>query len=160
MTPAEKKKQYDKQFYKDNLQYYKDYRKENSEKNKKYLKEYFKNSENKLKKLERDRKRYQENREKDLIRRRNSILKYHFGITMEEYNRMLKEQNEVCAICYNKETDCEKRTGKPRSLAVDHCHQTGKIRGLLCRKCNTAIGLLKENLNIINNCINYLTKEK
>lgn len=44
-----------------------------------------------------------------------------------------------------------------KKLSVDHCHKTGKVRGLLCSNCNTAIGLLKEDINVLKNAINYLT---
>lgn len=152
------KKLNNEKFLLKNPNYYKDYRLKHREKAKKYLKEYFKNPDNKLKKLENDRQRYQMNKEADIRRRRNATLKSQFGITLDDYNIMLKTQNDVCAICFNSETDADKKSGKIRSLAVDHCHKTNKIRGLLCRKCNTAIGLLKDDINIINNCVNYLTK--
>ena len=77
------------------------------------------------------------------------------NLTMEDYNNLLAHQNGVCAICKQPETAVFKNTRgkettvKDKLLAVDHCHTTGKIRGLLCSKCNTAIGLLKEDLNLV-----------
>lgn len=159
MTERKRKKQLsDAKFLENNPNYYKDYRFKNRVKAKEYLKEYYKDPEKKQNKLDADRKRYQMNKEADIRRRRNATLKCEFGITIDDYNIMLKNQNNVCGICFKPETDQDKKTKKIRSLAVDHCHTTGKIRGLLCRKCNTAIGLLKEDLNIINNCVSYLTK--
>jgi hypothetical protein len=76
-------------------------------------------------------------------------IKRMFGLSAEEYDRMLEDQNGVCAICYMK---CE--TGF--NLAVDHNHDTGKIRGLLCKNCNTALGLLKENPENMLKAIEYL----
>ncbi len=72
-----------------------------------------------------------------------------FGLSAEDYDRMLQEQNGVCAICGQ-----ECATGN--RLAVDHDHTTGKIRGLLCKNCNTAIGLFKENEEYMVNAIEYL----
>lgn len=65
--------------------------------------------------------------------RRDSLLKREYGITLEEYNRMLTAQNGKCAIC--KQSDASKK-----ALAVDHCHKSGKVRGLLCGSCNVKLG--------------------
>jgi len=91
------------------------------------------------------RKRRAENPDK----RRNSDLKNEYGITLKQYNKMAISQNGVCAICGN-----ENISG--RTLAVDHCHKTNKIRGLLCHNCNTVIGLLKENKKTITKILKYL----
>jgi hypothetical protein len=79
-----------------------------------------------------------DNREKLKESYRDHILKKKYGITRAEYDAMLLSQNGVCAIC--KQT-CS--TGK--SLAVDHNHETDKIRALLCRDCNITLGLMKED---------------
>lgn len=72
-------------------------------------------------------------------------LKQQYGISLEERNYLFTAQNGLCKICVeNKATD------------VDHCHQTGRVRGLLCRACNNAIGLLRENKQILQNAITYL----
>ncbi len=73
--------------------------------------------------------------ERTVKRRRKNGLLSKFGINNDQYEAMLEEQNHLCLICNNKD-DCGRR------LAVDHCHTTGKIRGLLCTTCNTALGLL------------------
>ena len=67
-------------------------------------------------------------------------VKADFGITKVEYNELLEKQKGVCALC--PATD----SGDGRPLFVDHCHETGRVRGLLCKQCNTAIGLLGDNL--------------
>lgn len=72
-----------------------------------------------------------------------------YGVTLDQYNEKLKTQNNVCAVCL-------KECSSGRKLSVDHNHETGQIRGLLCLNCNRAIGNLKDNLNIINNMANYL----
>jgi hypothetical protein len=81
---------------------------------------------------------------------KNEKLRLSFGITIHDYNRMMEDQGFCCAICgiNNEKTK--------RSLAVDHCHITGRIRGLLCGKCNSAIGLLGESANNLRNAISYL----
>lgn len=80
-------------------------------------------------------------------KKKNTALKTKFGITLDYYNELLNKQNGVCAICF--------KTDK-RSLAVDHCHKTGRIRGLLCGKCNKALGLLNDDLATIEKIKDYL----
>ena len=88
---------------------------------------------------------------------KNLELKKSFGITLEDYNNMLKAQNNVCAICSKPETTYDSKHKKVRSLSVDHCHTTGKVRGLLCAHCNHAIGKFNDDISLIQNAINYLT---
>jgi len=83
---------------------------------------------------------------------KNSKLKAKFNLTLDQYNEILTHQNGKCAICHKVQNNV--------SLAVDHCHKTGKIRGLLCGPCNQSIGLLKEDLQIIENLKDYLEKYK
>jgi len=75
-----------------------------------------------------------------------------FGITIEEYESLSQEQNNACAICKKEEIN--------KSLAVDHCHASGKIRGLLCAKCNQALGLFNDDIKTLNTAIEYLTCSK
>ena len=82
--------------------------------------------------------------------------KRKFGITPERYAEMFNSQNGLCAICNQPETAT--RMGKVKTLAVDHCHTTGIVRGLLCADCNTGIGKLKEDFDIFNSAIQYLAK--
>lgn len=90
--------------------------------------------------------------------RKNRQLKTHFGITLEEYTRMLEKQNFVCKICQKPETRCIGGVHNTlRSLCVDHCHKTGKIRGLLCAYCNKAIGLFNDDITLIAESIKYLS---
>lgn len=77
-----------------------------------------------------------------------------YGLSLEGFKEMLKKQNGKCAIC-----DASKNSDG-KSLYVDHCHETGKIRGLLCRKCNTGIGLLGDNMNGILKAKDYLEGAK
>jgi len=89
---------------------------------------------------------------------KNLDLKKSFGINIEDYKQMLKDQEGVCAICHQPEITYDSKQKKTRSLAVDHCHTTNKVRGLLCAHCNHAIGKFKDNLDLLRNAINYLTK--
>jgi len=87
-----------------------------------------------------------------------SLIKY-YGIGIEEYEEMQEIQDNKCAICDNHETALNPKTEEPRDLAVDHCHSTGNVRGLLCSQCNTAIGLLKDDVSILQKAIVYLTSQ-
>ena len=81
---------------------------------------------------------------------RLSYILRTFGCTEAQYNEMFILQKGCCSICKTPQEVLKK------SLAVDHCHVTGVVRGLLCTNCNTALGLLKENIDVINNMIFYL----
>ncbi len=77
-----------------------------------------------------------------------------FGITRKEYAELFHKQSGVCAICKSSETAT--RMGKIKALAVDHDHNTGQVRGLLCSDCNTGIGKLKEDPEILHSALRYL----
>ena len=74
-----------------------------------------------------------------------------YGLTFDEYNTRLSEQNSKCDIC-KEDLDLGKHT------CVDHCHTTGKTRGILCRKCNTVLGQAKDSTDILKSAILYLNK--
>jgi len=80
----------------------------------------------------------------------------HYGISLDDYNRMFDNQNGKCLICESKETAKSPATGEPRRLAVDHCHETGKVRGLLCSSCNTSLGGFKDSIKYLKSAIKYL----
>jgi hypothetical protein len=83
-------------------------------------------------------------------------MKRSYGITLEEYNALLEQQGGVCAICKCKETLIDRRTGEVRKLAVDHCHESKKVRGLLCRRCNMVLGGVADSIDLLKRMINYL----
>jgi len=83
-------------------------------------------------------------------------LRSRFGLKKEEYVRLLQAQNGVCCICGQRET--AKSCGRIRNLCVDHDHKTGKVRGLLCDRCNIALGCVKDNILLLYRCIDYLRK--
>lgn len=84
----------------------------------------------------------------------NCNLKKKYGISLEEYNTLFEQQNYCCAICNRQE---EEGRGKRN---VDHCHKTGKIRGILCQQCNTALGKVGDSEEILYKMILYLRKHK
>lgn len=90
--------------------------------------------------------------------KRRRDVERRYGINRSEYDALVSQQNNRCAICAKKESVIDKRTNEPRNLAVDHCHNSSTIRGLLCQRCNQAIGLLSEDINIMQNAITYLKR--
>lgn len=109
-------------------------RKEKNDKKKEYRKLYYDNPEIKLK-------------------YRQKYIERKFGINYEQYNKMLAQQGGVCAICGSAETKCS-----AEYLAIDHDHDTGEIRGLLCSNCNRALGLFQDNSEIVEKAMLYLKK--
>ena len=77
-------------------------------------------------------------------------IKRYYGVTKTQYLDMLQEQGGVCAICKNADKYVER-------LAVDHNHVTGQVRGLLCRRCNQALGALEDDVELLASAIDYLT---
>jgi hypothetical protein len=92
------------------------------------------------------------NKEKYLLNQSSNKLKQRYGITMDEYMQTLNKQEHRCAIC--KATTPGQNNIK--RFSVDHCHKTGQVRGILCSNCNKGIGLLGDNINILEAAIQYL----
>jgi hypothetical protein len=80
--------------------------------------------------------------------------KIKYNLTQEDYDLKLKEQNYSCAICNMHKDDYSKE------FSVDHCHITGKVRGLLCNNCNSGIGFFDEYEYVMKKAIQYLKKHK
>lgn len=91
--------------------------------------------------------------------RHRIVLRSH-NVTKEQYAAMLEAQDGVCSICKQKETAMDPRTGLTRNLSIDHNHETGAIRELLCSRCNIMIGLAKDNIETLTNAIRYLEKHE
>ena len=83
--------------------------------------------------------------------------KERYNITPEKYTEMLVCQNGRCAICGNEETARHNRSNEVQKLAVDHCHVTGRVRGLLCQDCNRGISKFHDDPVRLKNAIKYLT---
>ncbi len=89
---------------------------------------------------------------------RNADLKRHYGVTLEWFKSKVVEQEGKCAICRKSETLIIK--GKVMALAVDHCHEKGHVRGLLCSQCNQGIGCLGHDVERLRAAIAYIEKFK
>lgn len=138
----------------DRSEYFKKYREENKEKRNEYSRKYYHEKEKK------DRSEYFKQYRLDNIEKKRQYDREHkreykkrhraqrYGITVEEYNKMLEEQNGVCKIC-----------GSNEKLCIDHDHKTGEVRAILCSKCNSAIGLMNEDTNLFEKAIAYLKKK-
>jgi hypothetical protein len=87
---------------------------------------------------------------------RNRLLKGKFGITEAEYERRVIEQKGLCAICGQPEKAV--LSGKVKNLAVDHCHETDTVRGLLCCSCNRGIGMFRDNSDLLLAAADYLQR--
>lgn len=83
-------------------------------------------------------------------------LRLKYNLTIEQYESMLIAQDYKCAACSSTSVE----HNRYKSLCVDHDHATGKVRGLLCHPCNTAIGAAKENVDRLETCAAYLRKHK
>lgn len=82
--------------------------------------------------------------------RKSGLKKY--GMSMADYENLLKEQDNKCAICG---TDAKLLTKK---LSADHSHKTGKVRGLLCQLCNAGLGMFMDSMDLLDSARRYLEK--
>lgn len=117
-------------YYSDNKDKYKSYRILNKEKSDLYYKNYY----------------------HSVKINRNYLNKYK--ISLEDYNDLFNKQNGSCAGCKRHQSEFSKR------FAIDHCHKTNKIRGLLCMQCNLTLGMINDNTDVLSNLINYLKNEQ
>jgi hypothetical protein len=126
-------------------------------------KQWYQLNKERIRSLSRD--HYEENKEqikaqvkeycrKNPIKVKNTSLKYKFGISIEEYNDLLSLQEGKCAICGSIETG----RSDTKYLHVDHDHLSGKVRGLLCNKCNIGIGLFNDDIFRLKKAIIYLER--
>jgi hypothetical protein len=98
-----------------------------------------------------NRERRVSNREHMLAIERRSKFKNQYGISMEDYERMLAAQGGGCAIC-----GATVPSSRTKFFAVDHCHATGVVRGLLCTKCNRGLGLFNDDTDRLSAAVRYL----
>ena len=102
-----------------------------------------------------------ENPELDKKNRRERYFKSTHGITMAERSAMIEKQNGQCAICGKVPVLSPKpQNGREEALCIDHCHRTGKVRGMLCDRCNTALGIFQDSETILQAAINYLREHE
>lgn len=79
-------------------------------------------------------------------------LKHKYGITLDDYNEMFAIQEGCCGICGKHQSELNTK------LHVDHCHESGKVRSLLCGNCNIALGLVNEDANILLAMLGYINE--
>lgn len=97
--------------------------------------------------------RTKEWKSRNKTRVRSNRLRYEYGIDLAKYKSMLEKQEGKCAGCLRHQSEFK------IALAVDHCHRTGKVRGLLCSACNKGIGLLKDDPKLLLRLAEYLKNE-
>lgn len=88
-----------------------------------------------------------------LLKKKDSTLRSKYGITLAQYNEMLAEQGGVCAICHRPES--VHIAGKRIALSVDHNHETGAVRGLLCKGCNTFMGMVDNIPGVVDRILAF-----
>ena len=132
------------------------YKKHDANKKRK-LASYYKNRDSRLIKCKENYEKLKSNPEAHSKRKKQwnaARLLKQYGLTEEQFLQMKEAQNNKCVIC-NKEFD---DTSKNTNACVDHCHTTNNVRGLLCGYCNSALGMLKENVESMKNMITYVEK--
>lgn len=146
---------YDKEYYLKNLEKKKlqclKYSKLHKEDKKEYDKNYKLNNQDKVNYHRKIRKAAG----KSCREARKSFIKRKYNMSLEDYDALLIKQNYKCRICGNTESK-----HKNKMLCIDHCHITGKVRGLLCHSFNTGIGNLRDNVEYLKNAIEYLEESK
>ncbi len=111
------------------------------EKLREYQRQWRQRPESKLKLMASQRRYRKAHPEKQIESNKRNLLKLRLkslGLSMDDYSRMLTDQGHRCAICGTHADELDRR------LAIDHCHKTGRVRGLLCNLCNTALGMFKD----------------
>ena len=137
-----------------NTEYMREWRARNKEKNAEYQKEYNKEYRKKnVEKLNANNKKWrEENKEQDALVMLKARLKRKYNLSIDEYKTLIESQNNSCKVC-----GTHAKNNLKGKLYIDHCHTTGKVRGLLCMKCNSALGLLNDDKVLIQNLLDYLS---
>lgn len=108
-----------------------------------------------------DNARYAANRKGIRERQRVYNLMSRYGISEEEYEELLAAQGGACAICGATQGWMSSHdSGKPKRLAVDHSHESGKVRGLLCDRCNTVLGKTRDSPELLRKAAEYLLRHR
>ncbi len=95
--------------------------------------------------------------DKYFLKRKNWRLLQRYGITIDHYNSLLIKQNYCCAICKISIEDHQLAKGSNKHFAVDHCHQSLVVRGLLCYRCNMGLGYFRDCPELAKSALSYLT---
>jgi hypothetical protein len=143
------------------------HRKTDPEKLKEYFKKYAEKNKDKIgayhrawyaKNSERIRAKAREWWKANPVRARRYNIGKSFKITASEYDALLSLQSGRCAICNMPETAIDKRKGTVKRLAVDHCHKTDSLRGLLCQACNISIGRMNDDPCRLRKAADYVER--
>ena len=137
-----------------NTEYMREWRAQNKEKNAEYQKEYNKEYRKKnVEKLNANNKKWrEENKEQDALVMLKARLKRKYNLSIDEYKTLIESKNNSCKVC-----GTHAKNNLKGKLYIDHCHTTGKVRVLLCMKCNSALGLLNDDKALIQNLLDYLS---
>lgn len=92
------------------------------------------------------------------VNTRDNNLYARFKLRRHEYDNLVSEQGNKCAICFQYETYINKQLDSPNPLSIDHCHRTKKVRELLCQKCNAVLGMSRESIEILESAIDYIRR--
>jgi len=131
------------------------YRNENKEKEQARQKAY--QSKNRGKRLVYQKAYYNKNKERLLLKDRDRVLRRKYRITMADYHATYQQQKGRCAICGTPGESCTNPDAERLAiLHVDHCHATGKTRGLLCNRCNWALGIIRDNAEVADRMAAYI----
>ena len=111
--------------------------------------------------------KYYNNNKEIIIQRERKRIIAKFGITLEEYNNLLEQAGDKCCICGRQFLEItgeigfrHKQAGRLQTKYLDHNHTTGKIRGIICGRCNAGLGCFEDDIEIINRAINYLKSKE
>ena len=149
--PKEAKRIYDQEWRKKNLERIREQSKQYYQKNKdRYAERHGRNSA-----VRKEQMRAWSKRNAKGIREK--ILRQNFGVSPEFVESLYEQQSRKCAICF---TEAALYGPRDKILHLDHCHKSGKVRGLLCSKCNKGIGLLGDSIKNLEGAISYLNKSK
>ena len=138
----------------DRKEYQREYNRKNKEKIKAQRREYYAKNKDRIQQLKKE--------QYDPEKQRNNRLKKEYGITNDDYCRMLESQEYRCDCCgiHQDELKTSNNQHGTKRLVVDHCHETGEVRSLLCNRCNTILGLAEEDEQILYNVEMYLVAWK
>lgn len=123
---------------------------QNKEKLQAYTNQYYQDNKERLCQMQKQRNQNNSEARSQVARR--ARLRYNYDISLEEYNDLFSKQEGKCAICGTHQSELNK------SLCVDHDHETGEVRGLLCRTCNAGLGMFKEQRELFLKALEYLIK--
>lgn len=132
----------------DNTEYHKKYREENKETINANSRKFYQNNKERLNKNSKE--YYKQNKHKMTERNKKYTRSTKYGISQEQYDDMLDKQGHKCNIC-------KEALDMDRATHVDHCHKTGRVRGILCRTCNLGLGHFKDRAELLLSAWEHLS---